>query len=364
MMKNRTTIITILLIITSLLSFSSCNKDPNPFVKHEQDISIVYGLINPVDSIHYIRIQKAYLTSEDAYILATDEETNIYLDSLTVRVYLTNINGTIPISGMDWTLDKVYVHKTETSDDFYWNVDYPVFRFIQTFNHSYISDKIFHLEITNNYSGKQIYGETYVVNDYVIRQPSSINATVPQFGMSYTANTSKIEFAQALYGKRYNVYMTFEFDEYQRSGSYNQTPVHKILKWNYGTSIYDGNAYEVSLANSTYLTIYYSPNSFYPWLEDNLVSSDEIIRVARCFNFYFWSCTPEMHTYMSVNSQQTGIIQDRPEYTNLTSNTGENDVYGLFATRYSKIYKNLQVQPTTLSYLIEELDLGFQATYP
>lgn len=344
------------LLISMLCITTSCNKNPNPFVEYEQDITMVYGIINPVDTIHYIRIQKAFLTEDDAFVMASDAESNLYLDSLTVRVYVTDQYGTT-IPNMDWILNKTFIDK-DSVGDFTWSEKLPVYYFEKIFNHEQIQDKIFKLEITNIGSGKKIYGSTYIVNDFEVIQPSSIYSHVPQFAMSQSTH-GFITFYQALYGQRYDVYAYFIYDEYPLDGSPMTT---HSLKWNFGTYIFDGDAYH---SGSTELAINYNPASFYTWLESKIEYNPNVAaRVPRFFNFYFWSCTPDMNTYIEVNSENTGIVQDRPEYTNLTSSTGKEDVYGLFSCRYSKIYNNVQVAPTMSIYLQNNLNLNFRTAPP
>lgn len=357
-MTRKNFLITITLGIILLCFITSCNKKPNPFVQEKKDITMVYGLINPVDTIHYIRIQKAFLTEGNAFEMATDAESNLYIDSLTVRVYVTDQYGAM-VPSMNWILEKTFVNK-DTVGDFTWSEQLPVFYFTKTFNHEQISDKIFKLEITNNVTGKQIFGNTYIVNDYHVVQPSSINNINPQFTMLWEAKESVIEFNQALYGQRYEVYTYFIYDEYQLSDDSKKT---YALKWNFGSYVHDGSVYELPSKPEKF-HIYYNPSSFYPWLKNKIPANENVARVPRYFKFYFWSCTPEMNTYMEVNNVNTGIVQDRPEYTNLTSNTGTNDVYGIFTCRYSKIYNNIQVAPLMSVYLRDSLNLSFRTTYP
>ncbi|MDD4847704.1 MAG: hypothetical protein PHR53_02935 [Bacteroidales bacterium] len=369
-MNKETLSISILLII-SLLFCAGCNKDPNPFVNHEQDITLVYGIINPKDTVHYVRIQKAFLTEGDAFVMANEEEANIYLDSLTVNVFVTEKNGSTPVYNMDWTLEKVMVHKTDSLGDFYWDGNpYPVFKFDYSFDLNKIEDKVIHLEITNNVSGKKIYASSNMMNSLSVRQPSGVNvepgSATYQFGMLYTATSSKIEIIPTAYNKSYNVYMTFVYQEYDLSGNFT----FDTLLYTFGSVNYDGNPSNMP-NNPNNLDIYYNPSAFYTWLTSKIDEDENVIRIPRYFNFYFWSCSPEMYTYLDINSTSSGIIQDRPEYTNLTSSTGSNNVYGLFTCRFSRTAENMLVSPKMSEDLQTHLgkngDIGklnFKTSYP
>ena len=55
----------------SILMFSSCETDIDVNADY-QDITVVYGLVNPNDTNHYIKINKAFLGEGSALDLAAD----------------------------------------------------------------------------------------------------------------------------------------------------------------------------------------------------------------------------------------------------------------------------------------------------
>jgi len=44
----------------------------------------------------------------------------------------------------------------------------------------------------------------------------------------------------------------------------------------------------------------------------------------------------EFNTYMEVNAPSTGIVQEKPEYTNVKNDKGEDEI-GIFSCRYYEI---------------------------
>ena len=61
----------------SIFIFYSCKTDFDVNAKWK-DITVVYGLLNQNDSLHLIKVNKAFLGSEDAYIMAKHSDSINY----------------------------------------------------------------------------------------------------------------------------------------------------------------------------------------------------------------------------------------------------------------------------------------------
>jgi len=65
-----------LLLIPSFLTFLSCETDLP--VDEYKDVPIVYCILNVRDSVHYVRINRGFLTGEDAYLYLQDSDSVSY----------------------------------------------------------------------------------------------------------------------------------------------------------------------------------------------------------------------------------------------------------------------------------------------
>ena len=54
-------------------------------------------------------------------------------------------------------------------------------------------------------------------------------------------------------------------------------------------------------------------------------------RIFRGLEFYFWVAAPELHTYLQLASPISGIVEERPDYSNITGG------YGLMSSRMYRI---------------------------
>ena len=91
-----------LLLILSLLSHS-CKSDFDAFILTEP-VPVVYGVINPSDSLYQVRLTKSFIGPGNAYDYAQNPD-SIYYDNATVYLESRNFKGT--------TLDRVELIPTE-----------------------------------------------------------------------------------------------------------------------------------------------------------------------------------------------------------------------------------------------------------
>jgi hypothetical protein len=79
-----------------LLVFSACETEVDPCDKW-QNIPVIYGIIDPDDSVHYIRINKAFLGNLNAYTMAQESDSITYDPTMQidVRVHAMTTNNRI-----------------------------------------------------------------------------------------------------------------------------------------------------------------------------------------------------------------------------------------------------------------------------
>ncbi|MFH0760711.1 MAG: hypothetical protein V2A67_04345 [Bacteroidota bacterium] len=82
------------LIIISIVLFCGCSEDFIPYVIDSKPIPVVYGLIDVDDSVHYIKLTKTFVGSDDAYQLAKDT-TNVLYDSVNLEIICLDGNQNV-----------------------------------------------------------------------------------------------------------------------------------------------------------------------------------------------------------------------------------------------------------------------------
>ena len=84
------------------------------------------------------------------------------------------------------------------------------------------------------------------------------------------------------------------------------------------------------------------------------VNSSDISRAFQDIDLYLTAGTEDLNTYMQVNEPITGVVQQRPTFTNI------NNGIGLFTSRYSIIKEGIEIDYDTKKYVRDNLDLNFE----
>ena len=119
------------------------------------------------------------------------------------------------------------------------------------------------------------------------------------------------------------------------------------------------------------LTKEFPGSSFYSSLSSRLESNNRITRelgiwdedtqISRAFDFVLMVANDQLATYLEINAPVTGIIQERPEYTNI------NGGLGLWASRTTQGVYGLGYTTDTIEHLQEgeeTADLNFCTPNP
>ena len=96
--------------------------------------------------------------------------------------------------------------------------------------------------------------------------------------------------------------------------------------------------------------------SFFNFLRLNIEKDDTKVRYFNSIDLVMTVGSEDLDTYIKVNKPITGIVQERPHFTNV------NNGIGLFSSRYTKIRQGLPLTPSSIDFLksTDGLDRNFQ----
>jgi len=318
------------IITASLLVLQSCETDFEVNAPWK-DVTIVYGLLNQVDSIHYIKIRKGFLGKEDAGVMAQVQDSAEYgPGDISVKVLQLN-NGALiqTYNVLDTPLtNKVSGSFSAPNQTMHYFID-------PNLNEAYD----YKLEITNNKSGKVVTASTKLINDFSISYPG----TNPKQRMSFYCDNLyrdiDIKWYTGTNGRRYQLTMRFNYGEVNLStGDSVVKFVDMVFPVQVASKLDGGDLMSVTIGGET----------FYQYLQSKLTPVSSQNNVKRCIyndevnggplDFFIDVAAEDFHTYIEVNEPSTGIVQERPEFTNVTDEKG-NDEVGIFSSRYTKSRK-------------------------
>jgi hypothetical protein len=152
-------------------------------------------------------------------------------------------------------------------------------------------------------------------------------------GFNYTSEVA-IRWNAATNANVYDARLRFHFTELvYENDDWSDTPdtTKKFLDFNLG-SISDDE-----ITSGQLLKITFDGRAFFSFLQNNLVADQRIRRIigtydtqqqrTECFDVMLTMGNNDLKSYIEVNSPSTGVVQERPIYTNV------NNGIGLFASR-------------------------------
>lgn len=325
------------LTLFTIIVLSACRTDFEINAAWK-DMTIVYGLLNQNESIHYIKINKAFLGEDNALTMATNPDSSSYGNNLEVWIEEWK-NGS---QSNLWYLDTTTVYNKEPG--IFYSPKQVLYKFtgqLDTLN----GVTEYRLFIKNKSSGKIVSSKTELVHKFSISKPNALQQ------VNFTAlNSVPVLWQPAVNGKLYEVVIRFT---YREKNIITNDSVVKTLDWSLGSF-----TSENSDGTGSALETSYNGQSFYKFLHDNIPVDPNVVRVATGYpaQFIFSVAADDFNTYMEVNHPSTSIIQEKPEYTNISNGIG------IFSARY-QIIRKLYINAVSMDSLYHgslTKDLNFQ----
>jgi hypothetical protein len=308
-----------LLILIASVALSACRTDFEINAAWK-DMTVVYGLMNQKDSVHYVKINKAYLGEDNALTMAQNPDSCSYGNNLEVRVEEWDVNGN---QTNLWYLDTTTIYNKESG--VFYNPKQVLYKFTGQLD-TLDKDKEYRLFIKNKSNGKIISSKTKLIHKFSIDKPTAMQQ------VNLTAvNPIKVQWEPAVNGKLYQVVIRFTYRE--KNITTNDSVV-KTLDWSLGSYTSENIDGTGSVMETSF-----SGQSFFKFLHDNIPVLPNVVRVATGYplQFMFSVGADEFNTYIEVNQPSTSVVQEKPEYTNISNGIG------IFSSRYQinrKLYIN------------------------
>jgi hypothetical protein len=287
----------ILLIPVSLLV--SCSKDLNINDKWTE-IMIVYGLLNPNDSVHYVKITKAFLGPGNAMQYAGIPDSSNFAHKL--KVTLDEYNGESLVSSI--LLDTTMITNKDTGIFYFPNQLVYVARTQLNMAHRY------RITVLDTATGVQVTASTDIVNTFDISSPNSFSKANFVQGSLTTA-----EWLSAKYGRRYELNIRFSYREYAKSDSafLGKKSVNWLVFNDMKAKSLNGGE---EMVNSFY------GDGFFNSIKANVPFNESVYRIADSVEYIFTVASEELSNYIEVTNPSNTIVQEKPIYTNVSNGIG------------------------------------------
>jgi hypothetical protein len=314
--------------IIALLISAGCSTKLNIDAPYKETM-IIYGLLDQTDTVHYIKINKAYLGPGNALVMAQTYDSISYGNVLTVQLQQIS-NGTL-IKTINLTRDST-ISKPVGIFSYPYQVLYKTKAPLD-------SSCQYNLVVTNNSTHNVFKGSASLINTFSTQEPSRSGSNL-NFGLTSPQN---ILWTTAINGAVYDLVLRFYYYEESRA---THVIVLKYLDWDFGN--------QIATANPNMMVVI-PGSTFFQYLESTLSPLDGSIYrfVSNTVNstppgnaeLIFSIGSQDLSTYLIVSQPTNSITQVQPQYTDIVNG------FGLFASRYQRILNNLHFDPGTLDSL-------------
>ncbi len=330
-MKNRTlkSILTLLsLFFVLVIGLIACSNDFDVNADWKE-ITVVYGLLQQTDSIHYIRINKAYV-GDNAYELAAVTD-SLYHDG-PLNIQMNERNDSLEIMNT-FSLQKVNAadEGIEKEAGLFANSPYYIYKTTGQLNFDYTYELLIETP-----AQKIVTANTTLVEEFSIIHP---NAEVP----INLLNPFMVRWRHAQNAAIYelDVYIYYYEWNYDEQGTLVKTTERS--KWNVFSNLkreghVPGNALQYEVNNE----------SFYYHLASSLNNKENLVkRELRDLEFVVHAGSEELKRFSSSQRAHFNITstQVTPTYTNIEGGIG------IFSSTYSEYADSILIGPYSLNLL-------------
>lgn len=312
---------TIALTAFSIVACISCKNSLNIQAPYK-DVTIVYGLIDQNDTVHYIRINKGFEGNGNAYTMAKQYD-SIYYPVGTISAVLEDSN---PLNGN--IVNTITLDTTTTVPLQSGIFSYPKQLLYYTKATLNPNDD-YTLIITNNKTGKKIRGSTSLLPDIAL---SSSVLSAPTLTLESNPYFTEIGWSSSTLGRIYQMSLLFYYDNQVGTGPrVLQTPLTLVFAQQTAPNLNGGVPMSYDVTEQQLFGLILGSLQFEPGVS----------RYADSLGIIFTTGTDDLNTYIQLSQPPTGINQDVPSFSDVTNGVG------LFTARHIQTFYK-KIDPATL----------------
>ena len=306
-MKNR--ILGLLALTGFVLGIQSC-KEEITTSENFTETAVVYGILDTADSLHMIKITRAYIGPGDALQFAQIPDSS-YFPSVTGTV-TELINGS-PARVFNLT-DTTVLNKDENG--IFYAPTQKLYYFATNPSSPLNENAEYRLDLDINNGLFEVSSKTAMVNSM---SETTSNKNVP-FSFIQSNGTFLTKLVDVNTGSANRVNCTLEVDFTEWIGT---TPTIKSFEWRLG---------EVDTGENDQITFPAIGLTFYNLMQSNCTNDPAITkRVLNGIRVTTTGGSQDLASYILVNQPSSSLAQTKPSFTNLEATKG-HPVVGIFTS--------------------------------
>jgi hypothetical protein len=313
------------MLLASVILVQGCSTDLDVTGEWKETM-VVYGLLDQGKDTQFVKINKAFLGEGNALEYAQVKDSTQFVNSLTVTVKRVS-DGTV--------FNLLPINKPKEAGTFYYPDQANALYYFLSPPGALNQNSRYDLTVTNEQTGTQVTSSTILVNDFAFTKPSTASGNFYFINPANEHWPFAVEWASSKNGRLYELTIRFHYTDSTASG---MTP--KYVDWEFNplttNDLGGGDAMGVSFEGVQFLKFIGSQIPEDPAVLKRFPGNVELMVTGGA---------DDLNTFIEVNKPSTGLIQERPEFSNITNGLG------IFSSRYTKEPFTRPMHPSTLDSL-------------
>jgi hypothetical protein len=308
--------------------FTACTPEFNLNAPYK-DVTVVYGILNHQDSIHYVKIYKGFQTREKGSVFINAQNPDsIYYNVDEIEVVLQEFENEKRTSRPEILL-KATSDFSRDSGIFYYGDE----RILYFTAEPILQEKIYKIVITNKRTGQIVEGKTTIVEDFKISMFSqSISMITTPFA------EFMLTFIPANQAADYEFHLNFLYFEVNKE-------TNKVVKTEKLERIISSRIGEILRIDNLGNLEKKLPKIFLDLIATKIKKDDSVIRYmgspkpgdnGKCIEIEVWAAGESMAKFLLSNAPTSSFAQISDIYTNMSahnSDKSEGLAFGVFSSR-------------------------------
>lgn len=300
MLKN----LTLSLLTVAILGSCSNELEVND---NWSDITVVYGILDVTQDTNWIRVHRAWLGEDNINVGAQSPDSIYYSQTINVSLEELNDNGDV-VKSFPLTYDD---QSRQLNEGVFTTDGYHLYRTTENLT----AGATYRLLIAKNNGNPDITAETIVLEDNLnIVRPSAAQLIPLEDGRDYT-----VQFDSQEGSKIFQTFITLHYKEHP-IGFPDQETFHTA-------TVRLPSADVNNTAGGVRVIVGWSTETFLDGIRNEVPFDPNVWRYFRGLDFTVLAGDEDLHTYINVNQPATGIVSERPDFSNIVGG------YGLLASR-------------------------------
>jgi len=326
----------ILSIISLVMFFFVACKEDIDLSTDGKETAVVYALLDQTDSIHYVRINRAFYGGTNALEIAQIPDSS-YFDSTQVDAFVYEISNSDTLRR--FRLRDTLVFNKDNNGVFF--APKQRLYYFETDKNSPLNDALnYRVDISINKNKFRVQGGTQLIrNSKIIK---ALSGDISFSFASYNAGKLIYNPISVNFSPGSAVVSNVSLDIYIKEFLDDNKSQIKKINWNLGN---------VNLSKGANNSISTNGENFYKKIKSQCTDFNVLKRVLYRIDVNLMFCSSEFIEYQKSLYPSSSLAQSKIEYTNLTVTNGMR-VKGLFSSRKNEIYQILPYKLNSSDKLI------------